>query len=425
MKKILKWFKLDYSASFYPVLTTRTAQSIFRISAIMDDVVNPEMLLDALNEVIVRFPLYKVRQRAGIFWYYLEENTEPFNVFEDDGILLKKIDTKKTNGYLFRLCYFGKKISLDMFHGLTDGTGAMVFFRAIIFAYAKKCGKTPSAENVIDLLETPSSAEFEDSFARYAQKTKLKDIELNKFMGQRPLVVDGHKFVGEGYGSITGEISVTQLKELAKKYNCNVTHLVCAKLIKAIYDNDKKKKRPCVIMVPINFRKQFESITLKNFVLFTKIYVYPKNCDSLENIIGCVREQMAQAALKEEQQKQINTTVNGINTFVFKILPLPIKYFFIRLGRLFFKSKHSMIFSNLGVANMPEGAGLNKVFFNLNVSNNNPVNCGAISNGDTLMISFTRTIAETEVERRFFTSLTEEGVKVKIMSNFREEQSVL
>ena len=425
MKKILKWFKLDYSASFYPVMTTRTAQSIFRISAIMDDVVNPEMLLDALNEVIVRFPLYKVRQRAGIFWYYLEENTEPFNVFVDDGILLKKIDTNKTNGYLFRLCYFEKKISLDMFHGLTDGNGAMIFFRAIIFAYAKKCGKTPSPEKVIDLSAPPVDEETEDSFARYAQKTSLKDIELNKFMGARPAVIEGHKFVGEGYGSITGEMSVTQLKELANKYNCNITQLICGKLIKAIYENDRNKKRPCVIMVPINFRKQFESVTLKNFVLFTKIYVYPKDCGSLERIIECVKEQLNRASKKEEQQKQINTTVNGINTFAFKILPLPIKFFFIRLGRLFFKSKHSMIFSNLGVAGMPDGAGVNKVFFNLNVSNNNPVNCGAISSGDTLMLSFTRTIAETEVERKFFTSLTEEGVNVKIMSNFREEQIVL
>ena len=178
-------------------------------------------------------------------------------------------------------------------------------------------------------------------------------------------------------------------------------------------------------MVPINFRNQFPSESLKNFVLFTKIYVYPKDCEKLETIIEAVKKQMAVAAKKEEQQKQINTTVNGINTFAFKILPLPLKFFFIRLGKLFFKSKHSIIFSNLGIANMPEGAGVEKVFFNLNVSNNNPVNCGALSNGDDLMLTFTRTIAETEVERRFFTSLSKEGIKVKILSNFREEQIVL
>ena len=74
MKRTLDWFKLDYSASFYPVMTTNTTQSIFRLSVIMDEAIKPELLLDALNEVIVRFPLYKVRQRAGVFWYYLEEN---------------------------------------------------------------------------------------------------------------------------------------------------------------------------------------------------------------------------------------------------------------------------------------------------------------------------------------------------------------
>lgn len=425
MKRTLDWFKLDYSASFYPVMTTNTTQSIFRLSVIMDEAIKPELLLDALNEVIVRFPLYKVRQRAGVFWYYLEENVKPFKVFKDDGILLKKIDTKLTNGYLFRLCYFGKKIALDMFHGLTDGTGAMVFMRAIVYAYAVKCGKTPSSENVIDLKAMPTKAETEDSFRKYAEKTRLKDIELKKFAGASPTFVSGHKFVGEGYGSISGTVSVTELKEVAKKYGCNVTHFVAAKLIKAIYDNDKKKKKPVVVMVPINFRNQFPSESLKNFVLFTKIYVYPKDCEKLETIIEAVKKQMAVAAKKEEQQKQINTTVNGINTFAFKILPLPLKFFLIRLGRLFFKSKHSIIFSNLGIANMPEGAGVEKAFFNLNVSSHNPVNCGALSNGDDLMLTFTRTIAETEVERRFFTSLSKEGIKVKILSNFREEQIVL
>ena len=99
------------AASFYPVLTTRNTQSIFRLSALLDDKVDPEKLRQALCEAIVRFPLFKVRQRTGVFWYYFEENEEPFNIFEDDGILLRRIDTKKTNGYQFRLCYFGKKIA--------------------------------------------------------------------------------------------------------------------------------------------------------------------------------------------------------------------------------------------------------------------------------------------------------------------------
>ena len=41
----------------------------------------------------------------------------------------------------------------------------------------------------------------------------------------------------------------------------------------------------------------------------------------------------------------------------------------------------------------------------------------AASYGDTLYLNFTRTIAETTVEREFFTSLVKLGIPVKVESN--------
>lgn len=145
-----------------------------------------------------------------------EENEEPFNIFEDDGILLRRIDTKKTNGYQFRLCYFGKKIALDIFHGLTDGVGALVFFKAILYKYALLTGHKPVGGKIINFDEEITPEELEDSFSRYALKTKLKDLGLDRFTGKSPMITKGHHFVGAGYGTITGEISVAEIKETAK-----------------------------------------------------------------------------------------------------------------------------------------------------------------------------------------------------------------
>lgn len=425
MKKTLQWFKLDYAASFYPILTTRNTQSIFRLSALLDEKVEPEKLRQALCEAIVRFPLFKVRQRTGVFWYYFEENEEPFNIFEDDGILLRRIDTKKTNGYQFRLCYFGKKIALDIFHGLTDGVGALVFFKAILYKYSLLTGHKPVGGKVINFGEEITPDELEDSFSRYALKTKLKDLGLDRFTGKSPMITKGHHFVGAGYGTITGEISASQLKETAKKYGCTLTQYLCAVLSYAFITRSKKKNKPFVLMLPVNFRVQFPSKSLKNFVSFVKICVNPKEVETFEDMVQKVKEQMEKVMTKQEMQNLINTTVKGQSLPFFKFLVLPLKYLFIRIGKIFYKARHTVIFSNLGVTELPEDMGVDKIIFNLNVSKNNPVNCAAVTTGDKLMITFTRTIVETEIERLFFTKMVSDGVKVSVMSNFREEQNVL
>ena len=47
--------EIDHSAKFYPIVSTKKAQSLFRISAIMKEDVDKEALQIALNDVLPRF----------------------------------------------------------------------------------------------------------------------------------------------------------------------------------------------------------------------------------------------------------------------------------------------------------------------------------------------------------------------------------
>ena len=79
-----RWFKLDNAAKLYPAVSTARWSSSFRVSAVLTEDVDPERLQKALNRVMNRFPALKVRMRAGLFWYYLEEIREPLAVRPDD-----------------------------------------------------------------------------------------------------------------------------------------------------------------------------------------------------------------------------------------------------------------------------------------------------------------------------------------------------
>ena len=71
------WYALDLSAIVYPTLQRRDFSSVYRISAIMKETVRPEILQQALDITLKRFPTYKVAMRKGLFWRYLEPNDRP------------------------------------------------------------------------------------------------------------------------------------------------------------------------------------------------------------------------------------------------------------------------------------------------------------------------------------------------------------
>ena len=75
-KQQLKRYPLDNSALFYPIMATKKAQSLFRITVRLKDEVDGTLLEEALNKVLFRFPTYKTRLKKGYAWHYLEENPE-------------------------------------------------------------------------------------------------------------------------------------------------------------------------------------------------------------------------------------------------------------------------------------------------------------------------------------------------------------
>ena len=77
---------------------------------------------------------------------------------------------KEDNGWLIRFYYYETRISLEVFHALSDGAGALTFFRTVLAAYFRETGRDiPYAgQGLLDLREPPLREEREDAYARYA-----------------------------------------------------------------------------------------------------------------------------------------------------------------------------------------------------------------------------------------------------------------
>ena len=132
---IPKETRLENAAIIYPSCRTRKYATMFRLSVTMDDPVNPDILNQALQATMERFPSFRYTLRNGAFWWYLRllnhqpgvRKTQPFLPFS----------FRSNGGYLFKLGYEGDTINLDIFHALTDGTGGMTFLLSLAAEYAR------------------------------------------------------------------------------------------------------------------------------------------------------------------------------------------------------------------------------------------------------------------------------------------------
>ena len=132
------WSRLDNAAKIFPPTSTKRDTKVFRFVCELTEPVDSGILQSALEETIQEFPLYRSILKKGLFWYYLEESNLRPQVEKESLPPCSPIYNQDGPGLLFRVLYYKKRINLEVFHVLADGTGAMQFLRALVFAYLAK-----------------------------------------------------------------------------------------------------------------------------------------------------------------------------------------------------------------------------------------------------------------------------------------------
>ncbi|MDR3185620.1 MAG: hypothetical protein LBU04_02235 [Christensenellaceae bacterium] len=421
------WYRLDNSAVIYPISITTTTQSLFRLSCELNKYVDNEFLSTALKEIMPRFPTFNVLLRSGIFRYYFDHNPYPTVIKEDDGILFRKINFVRNNYYLFRVVYYRNKISIDFFHSLCDGTSAMEFMKAVVFQYLKTSGDKIESDGSVKLAgEMPRGEEELDSFMTYNTDYKLFGGVIGKMAGKKAFQLKGRRFRQPGYGLIEGIIVTDELKLVAKKYDCSITVLIAATAMLSVAEIHTKSysKFDLIAMIPIDLRRTFPSETLKNFTSLAKCEINPNTTPpTLWDYCNTIKSQLADGARKEELAEKLSLSSFMSTKWYTKYMPLCIKWLVLRLGKLLsVRTRQTMIISNLGVLSMPSNVSshVKNFSFNSNVSRKTPKNIGVVTYDGTTVISFTRGLVSTEIERVFFRKLSVEGISPRIISNFRE-----
>ena len=430
-----KWLRLDNSAKIFPLIMYKDNQNLFRISIELKEDIIKEHLQKALDFTLPRFPSLKVKLMKGLFWYYFEENNLPCIVYEESDIIMKKITPYNCNGYCFRITYYNNRITCEFYHVLCDGQGAIQFLKSLLYSYLSLCGKKVDAENDILTLMTPiSPREVEDSFIKNYKKTKLKDTNFKNLTGKSlAFNIEGTAFNQGGKGVISCDLSAKKLHSYCKERGYTITEFLGGLFMYSIYKTKaihSQKRDDIILFIPINLRKIYNSITLRNFTLFSRVGADISN-DNLElnYFIKIMQENLKTATKKELLDTKINAAVLAEKIWVMRILPLFIKKSIFHLTNFLGRKKptKTATFSNIGIVNLPKDMAqyVDKFSFMLHTYSTIPEALTTITVNDTMTISFCRSIMDNEIEKFFMRYLASIDMDLVVSSNYWEVENAL
>ncbi len=419
----LRWLRLDNAAKIYPASRRNRWSNVFRVSVTLTEQVDVAVLQSALDVTLRRFPSISVRLRRGLFWYYLQQLPQAPTIRKESRSPLTWMSNAEVRKCAFRVIAYENRIAFEVFHSLTDGTGALIFLKSLTAEYLQqKYGiAIPAQHGVLGRLEEPSEEELEDSFQKYAGPVSAS---RNDTPAWRPKGTPEK----DGFLNLTCfRLSSQEVLEQAHAQGVTVTAYLCAALMMALQNMQKtlvpniRRRKPIKVLVPVNLRNLFPSRSLRNFALYTNPeidprlgeYTFPELCKLVHHHIGS-------DVTPKRMSRLIATNIGSEKNLLIRLIPLFLKDIVMRtVFDLVGERASCMNISNLGVVKLPESMKpyVQRMDFILSAQARAPHNCSVLTYGDTVYVNMVRNTRESDLEYHFFRVLQEQGLDVLVESN--------
>ena len=414
----IRWDRLDNTAHLFPVIAGENMSNVYRISVTLTELVQPDVLQQALNIVLPKMDGFNLRLRMGVFWYYFEENGKPApKVREESNFPCRYIQQNQNHSYMFRVTYYKYRINLEVFHVLTDGMGGINFLKELTYQYLR-LAHPELKEKVGDSLNSGTSLNREDSFLKNYKKSSAKGYQTKKAY----LLKGEHLGPGE-FGVMHGYMQVPQLKEVCHRYGCSINEYLVSVYIWSVYTECMKgmpAASPIRVAVPVNLRPYFNSITTKNFFVMVSAEFRPtKDQYTFEEVVQIIKESLHSQINKEHLEDLFSYSVSNQMNKLMRPVPLFLKKIAMRLVYTKSAVANTTTITNIGNIKMDElYAPYVKGFKSFIAMSKGQAIKGTIcSYQDTLVFTFSSVFAEALVQKAFFRKLAADGIEVEIQTN--------
>lgn len=419
--KNLQWSRLDNAAKIFPSTSTSRDSKVFRFACQLKEEIEPEILQHALDRTMAQFPFYRSILKKGLFWYYFEDSAQHPVVEAESTPLCAPLYNGDAKNLLFRVMYYQERISLEVYHALSDGTGALNFLQVLVYYYllekhGEELGETPPALDY----DASKNQKQDDSFSKYFEK--MGKVQQTKALAAYRL--KGPRFPENRIGVIEGVMSVKALLGQAHAYHTTLTVFLTAVMILAIHEEMSllDQRKPVVITIPVNLRNYFPSVSARNFFGVINVgYDFRQRNGQLEDIIEYVNSCFQKWLNKERLGERMNQLCALEHSLPMKLVPLVLKDPVLRIANWAAEREITAALSNVGRVSMPKELIPFIDSFDVFTATNRLQAC-MCSFQDRFTISFTSPFLSTDVQRAFFRFMTSLGIEVEISSSpFQDE----
>ncbi|MFQ9242620.1 MAG: DUF6320 domain-containing protein [Lachnospiraceae bacterium] len=408
-QKKARWRRLDNAAKLYSAASNKRDTRVFRFYCELKEEVRKELLQEALDQTVETFPMFLMVLRKGLFWHYLEPcNLHPV-VKEEYKEPCSRLYVKDKKTLLFEVTYYKKRINFEVFHVLTDGTGATEFLKELVSNYLYLAHQKEGLEPVSMLPEDMTVQDQEsDSFLKYYSKDQKrpKEKKTRAFQIRRKKKDGNHLHVHESV------VSVKEVLKRSRELGVSMTVFLTAVFLKAIHEEMSKmqEKKPIVLMVPVNLRKFFPSTSMLNFFNWIEPgYDFSKWDRSFEEVLGYTKDFFEEQLTKEKMSAHINDLLALELHPILRLAPLELKNLCIHAGAKFSEKNTTAIFSNMSAVRMPDSYV--SYIERFGVFTNTPkLELCLCSFEDKLSFAFTSRYDTVNIERNFYRLLKEQGI---------------
>ncbi|HRO95052.1 alcohol acetyltransferase [Citricoccus sp.] len=467
------WVRLDNASNIFLAARTDADPKVFRLSAETDHDVDPHLLQAALDTTFDRYPLYHAVLRRGVFWYYLQDSDLRPVVTAEDQYTCAPLYQSDRRNLLFRVVHHRRRIILEVFHALSDGTGALWFLTDLLTAYHRLrypdpvrpaagareplgSGTGPGlADPVAPVVppggdaSAPTHALSGDSFRHYFLRRRRQGSTATGSAFRReaaPATLtaaagtpsSGAALRGTGArhsrprtkvyraagtrtpDNRTRAVELTMPAQgvlaLARAEGVSLTMYLIAVFFESLRRSSGGlgAARTLAASVPVNLRQFFPSTSARNFFATVRVdHTYGEGPDDVGSVSRQLDGQFRPKASPEALERKLRRFIRFERTPVLRILPRPLKDLILKLVNGGTNRGLSVAVSNLGRVSLPDPAASHVGRILFHVTAVRPQFC-AISHAGLLTITFTSPFTETAHVRDFARMLTARGVDVTV-----------
>ncbi len=404
------WYRIDNVAKVFLASVSKRDTRSFRVSCVLKEDIEPSLLQEAVLMAIQDRPQVQVRIRRGVFWHYMEDtDIQPVVTEENDRICPLLYNSAKATLH-YKVTYFKKRINLELFHALSDGTGGLEFLNIIVLHYLKL--KYPGKYEDVSLHSGASADDLsQDSYRQFFGNMNLsRDSKKNAYHpGGLKLPYDQLQF-------FEIHMPVREILAPAKEIGVSLTSYLGALWMTAIRDEippRKRKKKPVTISLPVNLRKYYPSHTARNFFNNVNVSHLFDDDISLEDLArefdACLKSLLTEESIK----KQMDNYETMEYVAPIRAVPLFIKQLVVRSVTRVVDKKVSMVLSNLGVQKPPKEVADEIENYNGFCSSTNLFST-IFTYKDDLTLGVSSPYLNTGVVKNFVRRLADSGINIRV-----------